>query len=91
MVTKLILIFALLAGVMIWLFIVTFRQPYLVPLKGWRFTTTKWVFKSYTNFMLWAHGYTRVDVSYSIDEIDYSKYLGPDWKKNQLKDKNLSI
>ena len=61
-----------------------------VPLTGWRFKAAK-------RLMVWAgtweiifHGREVVWRKYTVDEVDYSKYLGPDWKEKQFKGKRVS-
>jgi len=40
--------------------------------------------------MLFIHNYTQKTTKFTEDQIDYSKYLGPDWKKNKFKGKKIS-
>jgi hypothetical protein len=38
-----------------------------------------------------CHGHYVKTTVYGLDDVDYSEYLGPDWRKNKFKGKNVSM
>lgn len=58
------------------------------PLTGWRREAHKWVLRIMVSCMMFGFGYRCVHVEHT--EADYSKYLGPDWRDNKFKGKNVS-
>ena len=60
------------------------------PLTGWRFKIAKAVsvFNGYSTLFYVARFPKFRQLT--VDEVDYSKYLGPDWKNQQFKGKRVS-
>ena len=63
---------------------------YEKPLPGWRRTVHKWVLWTHCRAILLGFGQFVWTKRWTEDEVDYSKYLGPDWKKNKFKGKRVS-
>ena len=50
----------------------------------------KWVLWTHCRLVLLGFGVVLWTRHWDEDEVDYSKYLGPDWKKNKFKGKRVS-
>ena len=61
-----------------------------VPLSGWRRTAQKWVIWTHTPLLILGFGYYNVHTKHSEEDTDYSRYLGPDWRKNKFQGKRIS-
>ena len=75
---------------MIWLGIalVWGNEDYDLKQTGWRDDCFKRYYFTINKMMLFSLGY-RVEY-HEHTEVDYSKYLGPDWKKNKFRGKRVS-
>ena len=65
-------------------------QPMEIPLSGWRRMAHKWVLWTLVPLIILGFGYYIDHRSHSEIDTDYSKYLGPDWRKNKFKGKRVS-
>ena len=65
-------------------------QSMEVPLSGWRRTLHKWMLWTLTKLIILGFGYYVDLTRHSEADTDYSKYLGPDWRKNKFKGKRVS-
>ena len=81
-----------------WLFAVGFWQLLLfagkskdTPLTGWRRTAHKWMIWTHVPLIILGFGYYIDHTSHSEESVDYySKYLGPEWRKNKFEGKRVS-
>ena len=55
-----------------------------VPLSGWRRLAHKWMIWTHVPLIILGFGYYNVHTRFYEDDIDYSLYLGPDWRKNKF-------
>ena len=65
-------------------------QDFSTPLTGLRRKIYNYVITNDSYLMLLCFGYRVKHVYHKIDEIDYSKYLGPEWRKNKFKGNRVS-
>mmetsp|Transcript_34772 Transcript_34772/g.45750 ORF Transcript_34772/g.45750 Transcript_34772/m.45750 type:complete len:202 (+) Transcript_34772:124-729(+) len=65
-------------------------QPMDVPLSGWRRTFFNRGYWIICPLILLGFGYRTMRHEYGIQEVDYSKYLGPNWRENKFKGKRVS-
>ena len=71
--------------------IIYYGKPRDVPPTGWRFFVHYWSFKIYATIAFASLGMYCTNETVSIDEVDYSKYLGPNWKKTHFTGKRVSM
>ena len=84
-------IFSWLFGIGIWQVLLFIGHPNRdVPLNGWRRTIHKWVLWTYVPMIILGFGYVINHTKHDESDTDYSKYLGPEWKKNKFKGKRIS-
>ena len=65
-------------------------KSYDVPLSGWRRKAHKWMIWTFVPMIILGFGYVPVHNEHGEDEVDYSKYLGPDYRKNKFQGKRVS-
>ena len=73
-----------------WQWLIFFGQQMDEPLSGWRRTAQKWLFWTHCPLVILGYGYYLVHTKHGEEEIDYSRYLGPDWRKNKFQGKRVS-
>ena len=61
-----------------------------VPLDGWRRTAHKRLLWCFCPFLNFGFGYVHHLTEHTEADIDYSKYLGPNWRENKFKGKRVS-
>ena len=61
------------------------------PPTGWRYTLIANSYKIYAHVLLASQGLYLRNVVHGVDDVDYSKYLGPEWKKNLFNGKRVSM
>ena len=61
-----------------------------VPLSGWRRTVQKRLIWIICPLFALGFGYYIDHKSHTEESVDYSKYLGPEWRKNKFKGKRVS-
>ena len=66
------------------------KKSFDTPLTGWRRTAHKWMLWTHVPMMILGFGYYIDHTSHSEESVDYSKYLGPDWRKNKFDGKRVS-
>ena len=59
-------------------------QSFDVPLSGWRRTAFNWNIWLHVPLLLLGFGYYLDHTKRTEDDTDYSRYLGPDWRKNKF-------
>ena len=52
------------------------------PPKGWRFSLAYYGARLWSYVTLLSQGYYWRTIEHGVDDVDYSKYLGEDWKKH---------
>ena len=57
-----------------------YGQSMETPLTGWRRKLHKWGTWIFCPLILIGFGYRVIEHSYDESQVDYSKYLGPDWR-----------
>jgi hypothetical protein len=72
------------------LYISHIGKSYDEPISGWRLTLQRISWRCWSSFALFLHSYSLEVNEHSTDKINYSKYLGPDWKQKQFKGKRVS-
>ena len=60
------------------------------PLDGWRRKAQQWTLWIICPLCLWSYGYNSDVYHLNKDDVDYSKYLGPNWKEQEFKGKRVS-
>ena len=65
-------------------------QPYDKPLSGFRRTCFERVIEYHCKLKCLLAGYVPTHVRKHENEIDYSKYLGPDWSEKKFEGKRIS-
>ena len=65
-------------------------QELTTPLSGWRRSIYNFVITNVSYTMVLLCGFKVEHIYHSVDQVDYSKYLGPDWKQNHFKGKRVS-
>ena len=89
---KLTSIFAILFAIMAYLkFVFTLHGDKMIPLEGWKLFTTRKLYRFFAYYVIFCHGYWMTTIKHGVEDVDYSKYLGPDWKKDTLKCKKVSM
>lgn len=61
-----------------------------VPLTGWRLKVCKLNYLGFAKIQLLMFNYYLETKTHTVDDVDYSKYLGPNWKSQQFKGKRVS-
>merc|ERR1712176_539352 len=65
-------------------------QPFDKLLKGIRRTCFQHVVKHHSSMMCLIFGYKPTHVHKHENQVDYSKYLGPNWRENKFRGKRVS-
>ncbi len=65
-------------------------QDMSVPLAGWRRDLHKRLLWCVVPLTIFAFGYTLMLTDHDEIEVDYSKYLGPNWRENKFQGKRVS-
>lgn len=60
------------------------------PVTGWRRTLHKWGTWIMCPLILIGFGYRVIENAYDESDVEYSKYLGPNWRKNKFQGKQVS-
>ena len=87
---RVIWIFSWLFAVGFWCKILFMGQSFDVPLSGWRRTAFKWLLWTHIPMGILGFGYYNVHTKHSEEDVDYSRYLGPEWRKNKFRGKRVS-
>jgi 1-acyl-sn-glycerol-3-phosphate acyltransferase len=62
-----------------------------VPPTKWRYHLIANSYKIYSHVLMACQGLFLRNVVHGVDDVDYSKYLGPDWKNNLFTGKRVSM
>ena len=64
--------------------IIGYGKSMEVPMTGWRRDVHCWLGQFWSKMIVYGFGYRMVRTDHSEEDTDYSKYLGPDYRKTKF-------